>query len=129
MIHIPAPWQLFAPKLPPSRGPGFTSLADGVLSFGGIGILFVVTVVATMVAYNLSPWLSIPGAVLAYTFCANIANAPPIFLGIFEALFYFCITFVTTDGLDRPDPIYSWVYSGIAAAVFLWASFSKWKDH
>lgn len=128
MLPIPDPGRLFPPKLPPSRGSGSDSLAGGLLTVGGIGIFLVVAIAGGALAYTLSSWLTIPGGILGAALGLSILEAPPIVLGIIEAVFYFCITYIFSDGFDRPDPGHSLVYSSIVAAVFFWAGFSKWKN-
>lgn len=131
MIPLPDPWRLFPHKSPSSREPalGSASLAGGLLTLGAFGVLVAVTLGGGSFAYTLSPWLSIPAGVLCFGLgMAVFDRAPLILLGIIEALFYSYVAFLGSGGFDRPDPAYSWIYSGIAAAVFLWAAFSIWRD-
>lgn len=128
MFPIPDPWRLL-PR-PSSHGPASkpTSAAEGLLALGGAGMLLALAAGGGVLAYRLYAWLCVPAALLGLGIGMAIVEAPPIFTGIVEAVFYFCVTYVFSGGLDRPDPAWSWVYSGIVAAVFLWAAFSARKS-
>lgn len=130
MIPIPDPMRLLRPKWTTSHEAGHrsSSLAEGLLTIGGIPVLIGVTLGGGALAGRLSPWLCIPGGLLALVLGVAVCNAPPVLLGIIEALFYSGFTFVFSDGLERPDPTSSWICAGIVAGVFLWATFSIRKE-
>jgi hypothetical protein len=127
MIPLPDPTRLFPRKWmsPRETGHRSSSLAEGLLALGGIPILLAVTFGGGALAGKLSPWLCIPGGLLALVLGITACEAPPILLGIFEALFYSGVTFVFSGGLDRRDPTPSWIGAGCVAAVFLSATLSR----
>ena len=131
MFPIPDPSRLFPPKLPPSGGsdPRPGSLAKGLLVLGGAGILLAITIGGGALASALHPWLAIPGGLLGFGLGSAIMEAPLIFLGIIDALFYFGMTYLFSGGFERPDPAQSLIYAGIVALAFLWATFSARKEH
>lgn len=131
MIPIPDPSRLFPRRLPPSREPGpkfSSSLAGGLLLLGSVGVLLIFTLEGGAAASKVSPWLSIPGGLLGFGLAMAISEAKPLVLGFIEALIYFCITFIFTDGFDKRDPASSWACAAIVAAAFLWAGFAERKN-
>lgn len=129
MIPIPDPMRVLIPKWARLQESGHrSSLAQGLLTLGGIPIILAVTLGGGALAGKLSPWLCIPGGLVCLAFGAAIYQAPPVLLGIIEAIFYSGVTFVFSDGLERSDPAPSWVGAGIVAAAFLVATLSMRKD-
>lgn len=128
MIPLPDPGRLFPPKQPPSGGSGSASLADGLLGLGNVGVLLVVTAGGGALAYAISPWLTIPGALLSFGLGMAVGEAPPLVLGVIEAVFYSFITYLFSGGFERPDPGHSLAYSAIVAAIFLCAAFLAWRQ-
>jgi hypothetical protein len=130
MIPIPDPMRVLVPKWAHSHESGHrpSSLAQGLLTLGGIPIILAFTLGGGALAGKLSPWLCIPGGLMALVLGVAIYQAPPVLLGIIETIFYSGVTFVFSDGLERSDPAPSWVYAGIVAAAFLVATFFMRKD-
>ena len=129
MFPIPDPSRLLPRKLTPQHGPApGSSPAKKLITLGGCGIFLACAIGGGALANAFSSWLIIPGVLLGIGIGLGLNEISPIFLGIIEAIFYFCITYVFSDGLERPDPTYSWIYSGIMTGAFLWATFSVWKN-
>ena len=128
MFPIPDPSRLFPPRLPPSRGTGTESLASGILSLGCIGLVLGLAIGLGVLASRLSSWLAIPGGLIGLGVGTALCEGPSLLLGAIEALLYSFFTFTFTGGFERPDPVYSWTYAIVVAAIFLSAGYFAWKN-
>ena len=128
VFHGRPPDPRWAQRLPRLGGGGqrWATRGGWLLSLGGIGLLLVTTIGGGAVAHALWSWLSIPGGLVGFGVGMAINEAPPLVLGALNALFYFGLTMVFTDGFDRPDPAASWLYAAVVATVFLSAAFWEW---
>ncbi len=129
MFPIPDPTRLSPPRLPPSRPGPSSSFPRGLLSLGTFPLGIGAVIFGYSMAYaHLSSRLGIPAAILGLVLVVALSKGPILLLGTIEAIFYGGFAFIATGGRDSPGFNASWVWAGLAAAFFLGAAWSAWKE-
>jgi hypothetical protein len=129
---IPIPdWTRLRPqKIPPSGGSGGSNKGEFsgcLLELGSIPVAAAGAIAGFVGARAVLPWLAIPGGVIGLIAAAAILRRT-ILGGVAQATFYAFVTFIFTGGRDRADPTPSLVMASVAAALFLSATYSRWKN-
>ena len=127
MFPIPDWTRLRPPGQPPSGGSKKGDLSGGLLALGALPVAIAGAIAGGIGAQGLLPWLAIPGGIIGLVIAITIL-CHTILGGISQAVFYGSVAFIFTDGLERPDPASSWILACIVATLFLWATYSRWKN-
>lgn len=131
MFPIPDWTRLRPSGLPPSGGSGGSNkggLSEGLLVLGSFPVAIAGAIAGGVGAQGLLPWLAIPGGIIGLIIAIAIL-CHTILGGISQAAFYGFVTFTFTGGLEKnSDPTMSWILACIVATLFLWATYSQWKN-